>query len=485
MRQLAIRSLDGSVLASFTPAKYSLIRFQLRASFPRSFSSSRSTASTTTTTNQSFQVPVGNNGHVSLNVVHASSSTVPNRANVIIHLPPGPVFRNDDKPQTHTYDTSLSPAGNEDAKVADALASATSSTVVTINYRLGAVPTSNNQSVYRYPTPVHDTLAGYDWVLRNLQPGRIGVIGTHVGGSLGLMLALTEAQSIRAVAAIEPICDWTGLDEYCDLTGNDPLEQESITTKKPRGRSRALAPPDLVPLLEARERFFTTPERYFDAFASPVLFLRSPGKDVPKIIPRYQTGPEYPIPVLLHKKRPGGSIEDLDINTLQSDIYDFSTTPSDRNSDPEFAVEANIENERRPIRRRKALHRWPPYGLDYGVSGSSYSRAYNQGIKRLEVALPRINIFVGDDKNERGDPTPAPDEKRPTSRSTRKLQRRPVLVDQANEMVDVMRKACFWGREKGFGESRVTLSQMRFDAGAISNTTDAGKWMGDALADEK
>jgi hypothetical protein len=47
-----------------------------------------------------------------------------------------------------------------------------------------------------------------------------------------------------------------------------------------------------------------------------------------------------------------------------------------------------------------------------------------------------------------------------------------VLARQGEEMVSVMRRACFWGREKGFGEKKVTIS--RIDGNA---DREAGIWL--------
>jgi alpha/beta hydrolase fold. len=182
---------------------------------------------------------------------------------------------------------------------------------------------------------VHDTLAGFDWIKTHLRPSQLAVFGTHIGGSLALMLALTEAQSIQAVAAVEPVCDWPGLDEYCTRestitttktiagVNNDTTASSTTTSKhKRQPRKKSPAPPDLLPLLQARSKFFSTPERCFDSFASPILFLRSAGRDVPRTFPQYLTGPEYPVPVLKENARsttaelyaaPDDSIWDQDV----------------------------------------------------------------------------------------------------------------------------------------------------------------------------
>ncbi|KAF7173571.1 hypothetical protein CNMCM5623_005782 [Aspergillus felis] len=500
MRRLAIDLLDRFIAVKFSYFHLST-RSYARANL-RCFSTSR--FAQRTYLNKSFQVPVGNSGHVSLNVTYPSIAPTHGQPNVIIRLPPGPLFQQE-----------AEHGGSQDDRCSEALASVASSTVITINYRLGAISSTDlaSESVlsedeeerclstvkkevfYRYPTPVHDTLAGFDWVQQNLQPARLGVIGTHVGGSLALMLALTEAQSVHAVAALEPICDWAGLDEHC-LTEEPPAHEGNTASKRTRGAgSRVPAAQDLVPLLEAREKFFTTPERYFDAFASPVLFLRSAGKDVPRTFPKYRTGPDYPIPVLVSNQLDRQPIGVWKPHThgqamhQRGDIYDLEADlPSDQHPDSRSRIDpadASFGIQGRAIRRRKALSRWPPYGLDYGSSASTRYHLYNQGIKRLEMALPKTRLFVRAHEDEQPDAVPASggEGKRQGLRHSRKTPRRSVLAQQADEMVDFMRRACFWGREKGYGESRVTLAQVASGRWPVSGEEDAARWLGEALSD--
>ncbi|KAL4733166.1 hypothetical protein BDV11DRAFT_95420 [Aspergillus similis] len=451
----------------------------------------RSARSASTSINGVYDVPVGGNGFVHLSVVQpriADRAT----ANVIINLPRGPLFHAlhvTGQPQRNGSETAPRRRPPDDAVSARALADIASSTVVTINYRLGEMPFDENQVplhsrlqlqrgeaepkplYYRYPTPVHDTLAGLDWVLENLQPRRLGVVGTHIGGSLALMLALTEPRSIHAVAALEPVCDWTALDEYC-TSSNTPANS----------RRRRHAPKDLVPLLEARERFFASHERYFDSFASPILFLRSPGKDTPKVFPRYRTGPEYPVPVrVVGEDDPE---EELDLWDPY-ELYDEIDSSNSKSS----ALDSEGQEVRPPARRRKALSRWPPYGLDYGNSGppERYSR---QPIKRLDVTLPWVRIFTFADQQSkestRSSTNDSPNASIPTSQVSavddtqghkaptkrRRTRNDTVLSHQATEMVDVMRRACFFGRERGFSEKRVTLSSLGVSSSDTS-TPDA------------
>ncbi|KAJ5923241.1 hypothetical protein N7454_008486 [Penicillium verhagenii] len=328
----------------------------------------------------------------------------------------------------------------------------TSSTVVTVNFRLGATENasslidsaepepelvSNSEShstnFHKYPTPIHDTLAGFDWIRKNLQPTKLAVFGSHVGGSLALMLALTEPQSVHAVAAYEPICDWPGLDDHC---AHETITDSEFSSKQKRSRRRKPAAPDLVPLLEAREQLFTSFERCFDAFASPILFLRAAGRDIPKTFPQYLTGLNYPRPVLK--------------NTTKAKITEGSDSP-DASSRGRNAYSGSDTDEHTdlPVRRRKALCRWPPHGLDYGLNNEP-GIGPDHGIDRLEVTLPWVRVFLN---GPAGSTEIAASSKTSAMKST-------VLEQQGEEMVSVMRKTCFWGHEKSFGERVVTLSRV-------------------------
>ena len=154
-------------------------------------------------------------------------------------------------------------------------------TVVQVNYRMG--------SVNKYPTPVHDVLAGYDWVHEHLLPkraitragrsehvGRICVFGELLGGSLATMLALTECRKgepgIVATAINNPIADWVQPEEELHVTA--PKSSLAKFGQTYNGL-------EITDLLRARGNYFPKPETYFDPFASPLLFFRTPGTAVP------------------------------------------------------------------------------------------------------------------------------------------------------------------------------------------------------------
>lgn len=160
----------------------------------------------------------------------------------------------------------------DDASNIAVLQSATQAHIVQINYRAGEKA--------QFPTPVHDVLAGYDWVVSNILPkraitragrsehvGRIAVCGELLGGGLATMLAVTECRAgepgIVAAAVSNPIVDWVGLDE---ISGNASTPDQKLEAQS---------------LMKQRAALFCKPEHYYDPFTSPMLFFRSAGAEVP------------------------------------------------------------------------------------------------------------------------------------------------------------------------------------------------------------
>ena len=155
----------------------------------------------------------------------------------------------------------------------------------------------------RWPAPLHDVLAGYDWILRHLATGDsghsiVGVCGELLGGSLAAALALTEGRRrlanephIAAAVLGNPVVDWTGMYQVRKPVNLD-MPQDA-TPKKKAGRTRKKP---VVPsweahafsdqlcvdaMLRARNQLFTSPQHCFDPFASPLLFFRTPSVEVP------------------------------------------------------------------------------------------------------------------------------------------------------------------------------------------------------------
>lgn len=227
-------------------------------------------------------------------------------------------------------------------------------TLVRVNYRW--------DGQHRFPTAVHDTLVAYDWVLDNLvatpsdveadevprgRPTRfhIGVCGELVGGGLATMLALTECHagrpSIAAAAVNNPMLDWTfGLDEPTptDKTtavsqGGQPKKRSPRTKAQRSSWSRSTANSILSAegLSYTRDNLFRKPGSYFDPFASPLLFFRTAGVDLPT------------------------DEDDDESSFLDLVEHEAATSPSP-SADP--AVKAP-----RPPRRATAHRRYPPPGM--------------------------------------------------------------------------------------------------------------------------
>ena len=167
-----------------------------------------------------------------------------------------------------------------------------------VNYRL-----SKKQ---RYPTPIHDVLAGYDWIVSNLArgipsnvertgPANLAVCGELIGGSLAAALALTECSTskvgIRAVVMGNPVSDWTAMHQIKRPSPQVAAGDEVSPPKKKRavqlpswevhGSSGVLP---AASFLKARGELFRLPEDYFDPFASPTLFFRTPSSALQAVI---------------------------------------------------------------------------------------------------------------------------------------------------------------------------------------------------------
>lgn len=210
-------------------------------------------------------------------------------------LPPGPL--------TET------PPGHQDTLLRH-LHQASNATVVSVDYRL-------TTHTHRFPTPIHDVLTAYDWIVANLAPlpqhstqrrphqARIGVCGELIGGSLATMLALTECRMgthrIVAAAVNNPIVDWifpsdlqqhdadaeseNASDDFYHVStafaddGARPNKLKKTPAAHLSSWDRYAANPALPSsvLAHARDSLFPNSDAYFDRFASPVHFFRTPG----------------------------------------------------------------------------------------------------------------------------------------------------------------------------------------------------------------
>ncbi|KAL9119919.1 MAG: hypothetical protein Q9187_003519, partial [Circinaria calcarea] len=233
-----------------------------------------------------------------------------------------------------------------------------------------------------FPTPLHDVLAGYDWILKHLLRGSaalnawqaspskiagLAVCGELTGGSLAAMLALTECHmgkpGIRAAMMGNPITDWTAF--------HDPADTDGLSPSIRQGNDPAASLSTPSHLLHVRSSLFTKPSHYFDPFASPLLFFRTPSSDLP---------PDFSPP----------------------STSDDSQAPPSPTSDSQPSSETPIEW----IRKRRAHRRHPPLlstlrlptiRVDVGKE----SALRKQGWELVELWRRSVDLYEGGGRGER------------------------------------------------------------------------------------
>ena len=284
--------------ATFLSRRWSSRSLAQYARFFHRFQSSSKAFSTALARSDRVTVPVGSNGSVNLeydfllitwplrcipnldSIYHPASSPSAIKP-VIIYLPRGPV----------TYNGLPEPSNLA------SLASAANTTVVRLGYRL-------SRSL-QYPLPIHDVLTGYDWIVQHLvrgpygepNDGKVAVCGELIGGSLAAALALTECHSvktgIRAAVMGNPISDWTAMHHIDSrATAKQPVADGVTPTSKKKRAPRlsswesnaSNSTLSASSLLKARRELFHSAEDYYDLFASPTLFFRTPSSDIPMAI---------------------------------------------------------------------------------------------------------------------------------------------------------------------------------------------------------
>ena len=293
--------------------------------------------------------------------------------------------------------------------------------VVRVNYRASAK--------HKFPTPLHDVLAAYDWILTHflpqaniedagsdqVDPVSIGVCGELFGGTLATVLALTEChigrRGIRAAAVGNLITDWTAMHAVPNGGSSDLHKEEDDlepTVKKKRASRKASVKDSWAAfsanttissasLLRARFALFAKPEHYFDPFASPLLFFRTASSDIP----------------------PEGRFEDLFFDDLA--LLEF-------------------------IKKRRAHRRHPPLGSD--------------------LVLPPMRVQIGEEN---------------------------LLRDQSRELVESVRKSVGSGSKEpvevgrlrgssAMGEERVEVVRSTgLGLWTENDWTDMGMWFGRVL----
>lgn len=145
-----------------------------------------------------------------------------------------------------------------------------------------------------WPTPLHDTLKAYTWLVENLAPvnenpaptnyGRrdIYVYGSYLGASLATALALTESHThermaVRGCVAYNGIYNWTmflpdhGINKPPPAVSRNFLEEILAHSEDS----------DFQELKKMSRELFSKPDDFFDPFASPCLLFHTPGLLIP------------------------------------------------------------------------------------------------------------------------------------------------------------------------------------------------------------
>ena len=266
-------------------------------------------------------------------------------------------------------------------------------------------------------------------------------MGSHIGGALAAMLALTEPNSVHVLALVEPMLDWVGLDEVADQpraiesskfkTSAQKREQRQAQGQALKGRSSTrfavdnqFVLPAAEELIKLRSKSFKTPSAYFDPFASPMLFLRAPGRDTPLATTVGDQLNDETVP----DERDSGYRREYAPDAFGPHDDDWQSSSSSRGHEANTAFESEPTI---PPRRRKVLRRWPAVG------------------NPEDVTLPHVGIFVASES----DPATSAE----STGSDIGIGHAAIMRAQGREMCELMRRACFIGRENGFAEERVQL----------------------------
>lgn len=172
----------------------------------------------------------------------------------------------------------------------------------------------------QWPTPIHDVLAAYDYLVRTLtpppkpppslyhQPRRdIFVYGRHLGGGLAASLAITECHT-RAPMAVRGLLAVNGVYNWTTFLPDHPVNTTRAALKRALFGAAALlvakrgSGGDLDDMEALLPRLFHRPGDLFDPFASPLLFFHTAGLMVPPSFtarwqPDYQTAKYVPSPL--------------------------------------------------------------------------------------------------------------------------------------------------------------------------------------------
>jgi len=145
-------------------------------------------------------------------------------------------------------------------------------------------PTSHESqpsSPSQWPTPIHDVLFGYSWILKHLAPAGderrdIYVYGSYLGASLAASLALTESHQDQRMA-VRGLLTYNGIYNWTMFLPDHPIHQRKSLADALDDTSNYVEGSFFHYLRDNLPVLFSSPSGLFDPFASPSLFFRDPG----------------------------------------------------------------------------------------------------------------------------------------------------------------------------------------------------------------
>ncbi|KAK5944830.1 hypothetical protein PMZ80_002031 [Knufia obscura] len=429
----------------------------------------------------SVSLKVGGSGFVDLKITRPTLPPTTTNSNILVRLPPGPFPEDSDSKEPDVL-------GHRAQELSRQFHD---TTVIDVQYRLTARPKDGPAHLdHRFPTPIHDIYTAWDYIRDELASHtstntntKICLCGSHIGGALALTLALTNPEQIHAIAIENPLVDWVILDE---LAGDDGTVSRRRTTKRDRDLREAAQS-----LIRLRTRLFRTPSAYFDAFASPTMFLRAPGRDTPltksaavvgvdneaeggfvdgaRIRYREEEGEVGIVEYDDHEgERAYGPYDDdwgaVETRKLREGEYarrhgvtasDSASTASSEESSSigkgsddasDERSDSSTDDSAESPRRRKVLRRWPP------------------NAQPEEVTLPYVNVFLTKPVGS-------------SAASSDHTDVTPITWLQGMELVELLKRACFWGRERSFAEERVTLMERDSTANRVDQQKQMIEWL--------
>ena len=297
---------------------------------------------------------------------------------------------------------------------------------------------------------------------------QIQLYGSRFGGALAAMLALTMPNAIDTVVVEEPIVDWVILDELVQSDDEElPMRRRGSTPIHAlNALDQAKAAKHLV---DMRTKLFPTPSSYFDAFASPTLFVRAPGRDTPwshaealglldgppaSSEDTGEHGPHdlkvppsklHPAADIINEQKAADVVESAGaFGPYDDDIPSQPRNPIDSSANPGLSISTSASSatsstlvsssdaEPYQVKRRKVLRRWPP------------------NHRSEDLSLPLFNIIIS--------PPPAKSSAGTSESDEVDLAIRDILRTQGTEFAELLKRACFFGRERSVAEEAVTLT---------------------------